>query len=119
MSCEVLDKTTEETLAVLTSSLIYDITSTTAKSGGNISSDGGASITARGVCWSKKPSPSLDDNEGKTMDGAGTGEYTSTLTNLTPDTTYFLRAYATNSAGTAYGTEIPFSTETLANWRFL
>ena len=81
----------------------------TATTGGNIFSDGGAPITARGVCYSVTPNPTLSENH--TSDGTGTGAFTSSLTNLVENTTYYVRAYATNSAGTAYGNEISFTTE--------
>ena len=85
------------------------ITTTSATSGGNISSDGGASITARGVVWSTSPTPTISLST-KTSDGSGTGSFTSSLSGLTPSTTYYVRAYATNSAGTGYGNEITFTT---------
>jgi len=82
----------------LTTTAITSITLTGAVSGGNITSDGGASVTARGVCWNSFTAPTTDNN--KTTDNTGTGTYTSTLTGLTAGSTYFVRAYATNSAGT-------------------
>ena len=82
----------------------------TATTGGNIFSDGGAPVTARGVCYSVTPNPTL--SESHTADGTGTGAFTSNLTNLVENTTYYVRAYATNIAGTAYGNEISFTTET-------
>lgn len=84
------------------------ITATTASSGGNITSDGGASITARGVCWSTAPNPTTADNT--TTDGTGTGSFSSALTGLTANTIYYIRAYATNSQGTAYGNQVQFTT---------
>ncbi|MEI7726530.1 MAG: hypothetical protein WCK09_15580, partial [Bacteroidota bacterium] len=96
------------TLPVLTTTVISEITLTTASGGGTISSDGGAPITARGVCWSIHKNPVISDPH--TVDGAGTGKFTSMLTGLTPDTTWFVRAYATNSAGTSYGNEVEFIT---------
>jgi hypothetical protein len=93
----------------LSTSAISSITTTTATSGGNITSDGGASISARGVVWSTSTNPTIALTT-KTSDGTGTGSFTSSLTNLTPKTTYFVRAYATNSAGTGYGNEITFTT---------
>jgi uncharacterized protein (TIGR02145 family) len=77
-------------------------------SGGNITFDGGAAITARGVCWSTTPNPTISDS--KTDDGTGSGSFPSSVTGLTPETTYHLRAYATNSAGTAYGADVQFTT---------
>jgi uncharacterized protein (TIGR02145 family) len=87
------------------------ISDSSATSGGNISSDGGTNITFQGVCWSKSANPTIADNY--TSDTAGTGIYSSNL-NLTEfrhNTTYFIRAYATNSMGTAYGNEILFTTK--------
>jgi hypothetical protein len=84
------------------------ITHTTAESGGTITSDGGAEVTARGVCWSTAAGPTIADDT--TSDGAGSGSFTSTLIGLTFGTPYFVRAYATNSAGTGYGTAETFTT---------
>jgi len=91
---------------VVSTSEVSDITVNTAKCGGNITDDGGAAITARGVCWSTDPNPTVNDN--KTSDGSGTGSFTSTLTGLHVNTTYYVRAYATNSFGTTYGNERSF-----------
>ena len=108
--------TTEEEEAELTpptviTSEVIDITETTAVSGGNVTDDGGATVTARGICWSISQNPTLDDNDGMTTDGNGTGTFTSNLTNLKERTTYYVRAYATNEKGTSYGDEISFTTE--------
>lgn len=84
------------------------ITSTTAVSGGNITNDGGADVTAYGVCWSTSTAPTTDNDY--TEDGTGTGEFTSTLTGLTANTHYYIRAYATNSVGTTYGPTQDFTT---------
>ena len=94
--------------SVMTAS-VSDITAVSATCGGIITSDGGAIVTARGVCWSTSHNPTVSSNH--TTDGSGTGSFTSTLTSLTPNTTYYVRAYATNSAGTAYGNEVSFATE--------
>ncbi len=96
-------------LPVLTTTNASSITNATAITGGNISSDGGAFISVRGVCWSTVPNPHIGLNT-KTINGIGTGNYISNITGLIPDTIYYVRAYATNSAGTAYGNEIIFST---------
>lgn len=96
-------------IPVLSTTAITDITQTTAKSGGNITSDGGAPITVHGVCWSTNENPTIDDN--KTEDGTGAGSFTSSVTGLEPNTTYYLRAYATNSAGTSYGSIMSFTTQ--------
>jgi uncharacterized protein (TIGR02145 family) len=85
----------------VTTAPISAITETSAQCGGTIASDGGATITARGVCWSMSPAPTVADS--KTTDGAGTGSFTSSVAGLTASTPYFVRAYATNIAGTGYG----------------
>lgn len=95
-------------LATLTTTAISDITLNTAKSGGVITSDGGAPITERGICWATTTMPTILNT--RTIDGTGMGTFTSNMTVLTQATTYFVRAYATNTAGTAYGPEISFIT---------
>lgn len=97
------------TLPTVTTSTVTSIMSITANSGGNITSDGGASVTARGVVWSTSQNPTIALST-KTIDGTGTGNFSSAISGLTANTTYYLRAYATNSAGTAYGNEITFTT---------
>jgi hypothetical protein len=86
------------------------ITTTTASSGGNVTSDGGGTITARGICWSTTTRPTTTLTT-KTSETGTTGEFTSNMTGLTASTLYYVRAYATNSAGTAYGNEVSFTTE--------
>jgi len=85
------------------------VTSTSAVSGGEVTADGESSVTARGVCWSTSTSPSVDLPT-KTSDGTGLGAFSSSITGLTPGTTYYVRSYATNSSGTAYGAQISFTT---------
>ncbi len=92
----------------VTTTAVSNISSTTATAGGNVTSDGGAAVTARGVCWSTTQNPTISNNH--TTDGSGTGNFTSSLTGLTAGTTYYVRAYATNAVGTAYGNEITFTT---------
>lgn len=94
----------------LTTEPVTDITSRSAISGGNISSDGGDAVSARGIVWSTEQNPSLENNNGFTVDGSGTGTYVSELVDLTPSVTYYVRAYATNSHGTAYGSQVQFTT---------
>lgn len=96
-------------IPTLTTTNASVITQTTAQSGGAISSDGGATITVRGVCWSTIQNPTTANN--KTTDGSGTGNFVSALTGLLPSTIYYIRAYATNSSGTAYGNEVAFTTQ--------
>ena len=97
-------------LATLTTTAASSITDVSAISGGNISNDGGATITVRGIVWSTSQNPTLTSNLGSTNDGSSTGSFTSNLTSLTASTTYYVRAYATNSAGTAYGNQVSFTT---------
>ena len=90
---------------------VTGISGTSASSGGDITSEGSAAVTARGVCWGTTANPTIAD--AKTSDGTGIGSFTSSITGLTPGTLYHLRAYATNSNGTGYGNEITFSTSYL------
>jgi hypothetical protein len=92
----------------VTTSSVSSITPGSAKSGGNVLSDGGAAVTARGVCWSQYPDPAILDDH--TIDGVGQGIFTSSLTNLESATTYYYRAYAINSAGISYGKTESFTT---------
>lgn len=92
--------------SVATSSITM-LSSTAASSGGNVTSDGGAAVTARGVCWSTSTNPTIANS--KTIDGSGTGSFSSSLTGLTPGATYYIRAYATNSGGTGYGLNVTFT----------
>ena len=96
------------TLSVLSTSPAASITTNSAESGGTISSDGGAAVTGRGICWSLYDKPTTADM--KTAAGTGTGSFTGTMTNLLADTVYYVKAYAVNSAGTAYGNLISFRT---------
>jgi uncharacterized protein (TIGR02145 family) len=96
----------------LTTVVASEITINSAKAGGNITSNGGADVTSRGVCWGTAAQPLITDSH--TSDSKGIGIFSSILTGLTPGTPYYIRAYATNEAGTAYGNEITFSTVALA-----
>jgi hypothetical protein len=96
------------TVPTLSTTAINTITSTTCASGGNIYYDGGAVITVRGVCWNTTGNPTINDN--KTIDGVGIGSFTSNLSGLSPNITYYVKAYATNNVGTAYGDEVSFMT---------
>ncbi len=89
---------------------ITEVTTTTATSGGNVINDGGATVTARGVVWSTSQNPTVQTNLGITSNGTGIGNFTSNLSELDPGTNYYLRAYATNSEGTAYGQQLSFTT---------
>jgi Galactose oxidase, central domain len=97
---------------IVTTAAITGITNTSATSGGNVTFTGGSAITARGVCWSTTANPTIANT--KTSNGTGTGIFTSSLTGLSPGTTYNVRAYATNSSGTAYGANVKFTTTGVA-----
>jgi len=99
----------EVEIPVLTTTAISDTTLTSAKSGGSILSDGGGTITARGVCWGTDPNPAIESDT--TSDGLDGSSFVSNITGLTFNTTYYLRAYATNSAGTGYGETRTFKTK--------
>ena len=94
----------------VTISPVTNITEHTAMCGGEVLTDGGMPIIERGLCWSTSHNPTTNDSH--TMDGAGTGSFTSTLTGLAAGTTYYVRAYAVNSVGTAYSGELSFTTMT-------
>jgi hypothetical protein len=96
------------TIPSVTTTEITEIFYTSAASGGNVFSNGGAAVTARGVCWNTSHNPTLINSH--TTDDTGTGTFTSNITGLAPGTTYYVRAYATNSIGTAYGEERSFTT---------
>ena len=100
--------TTQNGIAVLSTFDPVDPSAQVANSGGNITTDGGSGISSRGVCWSTSPNPTILDS--KTVDGTGTGVFYSEMTGLTPSTTYYVRAYATNGFDTYYGSEYSFTT---------
>ena len=95
-------------LATLTSNAASNITETSAEVGGNISDNGGAAVTERGIVWSLNPNPTVAEN--KLSIGSGNGSFTNTLSGLEQNTTYYFRAFAVNSEGTSYGNEEQFST---------
>jgi len=95
---------------ILATTAAAEITITTARSGGSISNDGGVPIINKGMVWSTSPNPTVITNEGITSDGSGMDTFTSTITQLTPGTLYYVRAYSTNSIGTGYGQEVVFTT---------
>ncbi len=108
---DVTFTTTPQVVPTLTTTAVSAITLTTAVSGGNITSDGNSAVTAKGVCWSTTATPTITNSI--TSDGTGTGSFVSNLTGLVAGTTYYLRAYATNGVGTAYGNEISFATSSV------
>jgi hypothetical protein len=102
MSCSKVEKPTVVTLDVM------QITEISAMCSGNVESDGGADVTAKGVCWAKTQNPTTENDH--TNAGAGVSEFLSEITGLESNTTYYVRAYATNEAGVAYGEEKSFTT---------
>lgn len=95
-------------LPTVTTDVVRDIADTMATCGGYVVSDGEATVTVRGVCWSTTSNPTVNDSH--TTDGTGIGSFVSSITGLAVDTGYFVRAYATNSAGTGYGENVWFVT---------
>ena len=98
---------------VLTNGVSAILTSS-ATCGGNVTDDQGSAVTARGVCWSTTTGPTIALST-KTSDGTGTGTFVSSVTGLTPNTTYYVRAFATNGVGTSYGAEVNFTTQAVAS----
>jgi hypothetical protein len=99
-------------LATVTTTAISDTTGVSAVSGGNVTNDGGSAITARGVVWGTSPAPTVSLTT-KTTDGSGSGQFSSRIEGLSKSTKYYVRAYATNAAGTTYGNELSFATTTV------
>ncbi len=102
------DGSSAAVLPTVSTSAVGNVTSSSATCGGNVTSDGGANVTARGVCWSTSQNPTISDSH--TTDGSGEGSFTSNISGLTAGITYYVRAYATNSVGTAYGETKSFNT---------
>ena len=105
-------KEAPKTAPAVTTATLTNISSTGVSCGGNVSDDGGAAVTARGVCWSLNQNPTTSENH--SSDGSGTGSFTTNITGLQPGTTYYFRAYATNSVGTTYGSQVSTSTSATA-----
>ena len=105
---------TLDVIPVVTTAEVTGITTNSAICGGTVTDDGGLEITSRGLCWDTGSNPTLSGNH--TTDGMGMGSFSSTLAGLTPNTTYFVRAYATNSHVTVYGNQRSFATEPLPSY---
>lgn len=106
--------TTKNGVPSLTTSAASEIGTTWATCGGDISDDGGMEVTERGICWSTTSNPTIEGNHGS--NGAGLGSFSVNMNNLEPNTTYYVRAYATNGYTTAYGNEVSFRTEVAQTW---
>jgi len=105
----IAEAPTQNTPPTVTTSNITNITQTTATGGGNVTAQGSSAVTARGVCWNTSSNPTTSDAH--TTNGSGTGSFTSNITGLTANTPYYVRAYAMNSTGTAYGNQVSFTTQ--------
>ena len=101
-------KETPQTIPVITTTSVSSITANSVISGGSISNNGGSEITEKGICWSKNPNPTVTDN--KISNGKGSEPFTSNITGLTGGTQYYVRAYAINTTGTGYGSDVSFTT---------
>ena len=108
--CGVHESPGATVIPTVTTNTVTSVTQTTAVSGGNVTSTGGGNVTARGVCWGTASCPVVTGNH--TSDGTGAGTFVSNIAGLTAGTLYYVRSYATNSAGTAYGNELTFTTLT-------
>lgn len=102
------DKEESSTLATVETTSVSDVTSCTAKIITKVTDEGSDIVSGTGVCWGTTTNPDLTNNVSNV--GAGSGEFTSILTGLTPNTTYYVRAFATNKTGTAYGSNLSFTT---------
>ena len=100
--------TTELGVPLITTDSVYRITAHSAKCKGHVESDGGYAVSKKGTCCSRQPDPTVDDE--CTNDGSGKGEFTSSLSNLLENTTYYVRTYATNATATVYGEQIIITT---------
>ena len=106
---ETVTFTTKDGIATLTTTAATNILVFSATSGGSITNDGGASITERGICWGTNSEPTIEDDS--VADDSGAESFTCNITDLSPNTTYYVRAYVTNEIGTFYGDEISFTTQ--------
>lgn len=108
----VLSSCKKEQVATVSTADITEITTISAKCGGDVTDDGNSFVFQRGICWNTSPNPTIDNLH--SADGNGSGSYTSTLSGLIEGVTYYVRAYAINDIGITYGTEKSFTTTTTA-----
>lgn len=102
-----------KSIPTINTNMVSSITYNSANCGGEVLSNGGETVVARGICWSTVSNPTIADS--KTTDASGLGSFSSSLTGLSESTTYYVRAYATNSIGTVYGNQVSFTT-TAITW---
>lgn len=105
---------TTPTLPSVFTLYVDNVTQTSVLGGGNVTNDGGATVTERGLCWSVSSNPTISDSH--LSNGGGTGEFWQSITGLAANTTYHVKAYATNSVGTSYGNEVIFTTISTVSW---
>ncbi|MBN2777355.1 MAG: PKD domain-containing protein [Bacteroidales bacterium] len=103
----------KEELPILTTVSVSNITSNSADCGGDITFDGNTDILSRGVVWSESSNPTIENHDGISIDGTGTGIFNSTIVDLKHQTQYYVRAFASNSVGVSYGNEFSFTTDTI------
>ncbi|SFA55719.1 hypothetical protein SAMN04488511_11528 [Pedobacter suwonensis] len=120
---KVAETTTPKTesngsIATITTSTFTNITTTSAMSGGVVTDKGGSPVTDQGVCWSTSPKPTVDNNKSGVVSVSGSGTFTSEIKGLTASTKYYVRAFAVNKAGVAYGNEIELVTASIASATF-
>jgi uncharacterized protein (TIGR02145 family) len=106
LSVRCLNDETAPGFPSATTSYIFNISDSSATGGGSVTTQGNSPVTARGICWSTSQYPTISDNH--TVDGSGTGTFTSLISGLNADTTYYVRTYATNSTCTGYGNIVSF-----------
>jgi uncharacterized protein (TIGR02145 family) len=106
-------KKEKPTPPVVLTNLVTEISCTTASVGGDVTNEGSSSIISRGVCWDINGSPTIEKS--KTFEFLGLGSFTHKITKLTPNTTYYVKAYATNGDLTGYGNEQSFATLDISN----
>jgi hypothetical protein len=103
-------KKDNQSLPTIFTNPVEMITPSSAKTGGNVTSDGSSTITGRGVCWSQNHGPTIDNDH--ISQGEGNGSFICSVTGLVSNTKYYLRAYAVNNTGISYGEEVDFKTDT-------
>jgi uncharacterized protein (TIGR02145 family) len=105
-------KEDKPTPPIIITTSVTEMSYTTATCGGEATNEGGASIISKGICWNTSANPTISSN--KTTETGGLGSFSSNLTQLSVNTLYYVRAYATNSAGTGYGNQVKFTTRQIA-----
>jgi len=109
MACKKDDGKTDEGLAKVTTNEVTNIRASSAQGGGNVLSQGNSLVSSRGICWSTSQNPTVDNSS--TASGSGAGNFLAAVSNLAPSTTYYVRSYAVNAQGIAYGNQVSFTTQ--------